>query len=124
MPEANTAFVFDPDPVERAWIVSALTPVVDMVVTLEASPTVAGMLRGQKLACLIASAEPEENFVLALVRELRRSGSALPAIILGSHSAFRTAIEIARLDGTTFLERPLTTLQLRSAVRRACQPGA
>jgi FixJ family two-component response regulator len=44
----------------------------------------------------------------------------LPAIVLGPHSAFRTAVDIARLDATDFLERPVSESELRRAVRRAC----
>jgi DNA-binding NtrC family response regulator len=46
----------------------------------------------------------------------------LPVIVLGSHHAFRTAVDIARLEATDFLERPVSVRQLRAAVRRAC-PG-
>jgi DNA-binding NtrC family response regulator len=41
-------------------------------------------------------------------------------IVLGSHRAFRTAVNIARLEATDFLERPVSARQLRAAVRRAC----
>jgi len=45
---------------------------------------------------------------------------SLPVIALGPHTAFREAVDIARLEGTDFLERPVTARQLRAAVRRAC----
>ena len=40
-------------------------------------------------------------------------------IVLGPHSAFRTAVDIARLTRTDFLERPVSVRQLRAALRRA-----
>jgi FixJ family two-component response regulator len=44
----------------------------------------------------------------------------LPVIVLGSHGAFRTAVDIARFAATDFLERPVSARQLRAAVCRAC----
>jgi len=114
------AFVFFPDPDERAWIVSTLTPVVGSVVALHDPSVALDMLKSQSRGCLVASTEPDPGTVLELVRALRSRGSQLPAIILGPHTAFRTAVEIARLDATVFLERPLTALQLRGAVQKAC----
>jgi DNA-binding NtrC family response regulator len=117
--EITTAFVLDADPLERAWIASALQPMVDSLVVVEASPMLVDMLQQQARGCLIACAEPEDGFLLALVRELRRRACLLPVIVLGSNTAFRTAVEMARLDATEFLERPLMSLQLRAAVRKA-----
>ena len=57
---------------------------------------------------------------LKLVRELRDRGATLPVIVLGPYSAFRTAVEIARLEATDFLERPVSARQLRTAVSKAC----
>lgn len=44
----------------------------------------------------------------------------VPVIVLGPHTAFRSAIDIARLDATDFLERPVSMRQLHAAVCRAC----
>ena len=55
-----------------------------------------------------------------LVRDLRSLGTLTPVIVLGSHTAFRTAVEIARFPATDFLERPVSAHQLRAAVLRAC----
>jgi FixJ family two-component response regulator len=76
---------------------------------------------GCKGACLVASAEPDEAATLKLVRELRGRGATLPVIVLGPDSAFRTAVEIARLEATDFLERPVSARQLRAAVSNACK---
>ncbi len=38
--------------------------------------------------------------------------------MLGPHSAFRTAVDVARLDGTDFLERPVSAQRLRAALRK------
>ncbi len=69
--------------------------------------------------CLIASAEPDAAATLDLVRAMRDKGAALPVIVLGPHSAFRTAVDIARLDATDFLEHPVSAHQLCAAVRKA-----
>ena len=55
---------------------------------------------------------------LELVRSLRRHGQALPVVVLGPHSAFRTAVDVARLDGTDFLERPVSAQRLRAALHK------
>jgi DNA-binding NtrC family response regulator len=115
-----TVYVIDPDPVERTWIQSALAPSVNAVVILDDGAALLARLPVGAGACLIASAEPDEAATLRLVRELRVRGAKLPAIVLGPHSAFRTAVDIARLEATDFLERPVSARQLRAAVRRAC----
>jgi FixJ family two-component response regulator len=117
---STTVYVIDPDPREWTWIQSALAPSFDAVVLLDGGAALLARLPACERACLIASAEPDETGTLGLVRELRARGTPLPVIVLGSHGAFRTAVEIARLEGTDFLERPVTARQLRAAVRRAC----
>ena len=120
-----TVYVIDPDPDERTWIQSALAPIVDAVVVLDdGAALLAHSLSGGEDACLVASAEPDNTATLELVRELRDRGATLPVIVLGPHSAFRTAVDIARLEATDFLERPVSARQLRAAVSKACKRGA
>jgi len=118
---AATVFVVDPDPEERKWIEWVLAPVAASVVFLDngAALAVHAPLPGE--ACLIAFADRDEAVALALLREFRRTGSKLPAIVLGPLSAFRTAVDIARLEATDFLERPVSARQLRAAVSKACK---
>ncbi|MEJ8857310.1 hypothetical protein WKW79_22230 [Variovorax robiniae] len=122
-PMAARAFVLEPDPLERSWIQSALGSVVKEIVFLGSPAALLGM---QAFAedCLVACTEPDAGAVLELVRELRRRGSRLPSIVYGPHTAFRTAVEIARMEATDFLERPFSARQLRIAVARACAPRA
>jgi FixJ family two-component response regulator len=116
----TTVYVIESDPNERSWIRSALASNVDAVVFLDDSAALlASPPPGSERACLIASAEPDQAATLKLVRELRCRGATLPVIVLGPHTAFRMAVEIARLAATDFLERPVTIRQLRAAVRKA-----
>lgn len=113
-------YVVVADSHDRAWIESALVGWVDSVVFLD---DVDGLLAKPPRGpghCLIASADEDQAATLRLVRELRNSGANVPVIVLGPHTAFRTAVDIARLDATDFLERPVSVRQLRAAVRRAC----
>ncbi|MEJ8850840.1 hypothetical protein [Variovorax rhizosphaerae] len=119
---ATTAFVLEPDPVERSWIASALAPLVETVVFVS-SPAALLSLQLSERDCLVACAEPDASAVLELVRELRLRGSRLPAIMFGSHTAFRTAVELARMEATDFLERPFSARQLRDAVHRTRAAG-
>ena len=96
----TTVYVIDPDPDERTWIQSALAPIVDAVVVLDDGAALLANLLACEGACLVASAEPDETATLKLVRELRGRGAKLPVIVLGPHSAFRTAVDIARLEAT------------------------
>jgi two-component system response regulator FixJ len=114
----TTVYVVDPDPAERAWIQSSLGRSVNAVVFVDDGQALLANVPGPEGACLIASAEPDAGATLELVRELRRRGATLPVIVLGPHSAFRTAVDIARLEATDFLERPVSARQLRAAVRR------
>jgi DNA-binding NtrC family response regulator len=113
-------YVVVADPHDRAWIESALVRWVDAVVFLDDPHGLPAKLPRGPGHCLIASADEDPAATLRLVRELRSAGAALPVIVLGPHSAFRTAVDIARLDATDFLERPVSVRQLCAAVRRAC----
>ena len=78
------------------------------------------MLAGNEGACLIVSVEPDEATAIKLVRKLRLAGSEIPVIALGSNTDFRTATEIARLEFTDFLGRPLIDHKMLTAVEFAC----
>lgn len=109
---------------ERAWVEAALARSVDSVVALDDGPGLLARVPRGAGNCLLASADGHEAATLQLVRELRSAGATLAVIVLGSHTAFRTAVDIARLDATDFLERPVSVRQLRAAVRRACPDAA
>ena len=115
-----TAYVIDPDPQERKWIQEILSPSVKTAGGLDDAEALLAVLGVREGACLILSVEPDETVALELVRELRLSGSNIPVIAVGSGTAFRTATDIARLELTDFLERPLTAHKLRAAVKCAC----
>lgn len=119
-----TVYVIDPDPNERTWIQSALAPVAGTVVVLDDGAALLARPPVCEGACLVASTEPDNTATLKLVRDLRDRGATLPVIVLGPHSAFRTAVDIARLEATDFLERPVSARQLRAAVSKACKRGA
>ena len=57
------------------------------------------------------------------MRGLRRRGEMLPVVMLGPHSAFRTAVDVARLSATDFLERPVSAQRLRAALLRVTGSG-
>ena len=117
----TSAYVVVADTHDRAWLASALThDLVDSVTYANDDAAQLAGLSGGPGRCLILTADKDENATLHLVRELRRLGNDIPVVVLGSHSAFRTAVEIARFEATDFLERPVSVRQLRSAIRRAC----
>ena len=120
----TTVYVINPDPMERKWIESVLAPGVDAVVCLENVDSLLADPPAGGAACLITSAEPGEHGALEIVLSLRRMGVKLPMIALGPHTAFRTAVDIARLAATDFLERPISERELRAAVNRACKGTA
>lgn len=113
-------YVVDPDAEECSWIEATLAPGIEAVRRIDSSESLLALLGARDGACLMVSAEPDEAATLELVRELRLSGSTIPVVVLGSRSAFRLATEIARLDATDFLQRPLSAFHLRAAVQRAC----
>jgi len=115
----TTAYVVVASSPDRAWIASALVPgLVDAVTFANHDAAQIANLPGGPGDCLILSADEDEASTLRLLRELRRRGNALPVIVLGPHRAFRTAVEIAQLEATDFLERPVSVRQLRAAIRR------
>lgn len=118
----TVGYVVVADPRDRAWIESGLASSVELVFVDGGPDLLARMPRGSG-NCLILSCDEDETATLRLVRDLRNSGGTLPVIVLGPHTAFRTAVAIARLDATDFLERPVGVRQLRAAVRRAAALG-
>lgn len=119
----TSVFVIDPDLEERKRIETALAPSGASLVFFEDDAGLLAALPAAELTCLIASAEIHGTATLELVRELRRRGITTPVIVLGSHTAFRTAIDLARLEATEFLERPISVWELQRAVRRAREAG-
>jgi FixJ family two-component response regulator len=119
----TTVYVIESDPDQRAWIESSLARSVDAVESVADGATLLARMPCGLRSCLVASAEPDAATTLKLVRELRDKGVALPVIVLGPHSAFRVAVDIARLEATDFLEHPVSALQLCAAVRKALNSG-
>ena len=117
----TSAYVVVADTHDRAWLASALThDLVDSVTYANDDAAQIAALPGGPGRCLILTADKDETATLHLIREIRRLGNDIPVVVLGPHSAFRIAVEIARLEATDFLERPVSVRQLRSAIRRAC----
>jgi FixJ family two-component response regulator len=106
---------------DRSWIEAALARSADTDAVFLDDPSSLLAKPPTGRSCVIALADANDLSTLALVRELRSRGSMLPVIVLGSHAAFRTAVEIARFPATDFLERPVSAHQLREAILRACK---
>lgn len=104
---------------DHVWIASALASTAYAVEFVGDGATLFARLPAVQPACLVTFAEPDAGATLQLVRDVRRCAPALPVIVLGSHSAFRTAVDIARLPATDFLERPVSSRQLRLAIGKA-----
>jgi DNA-binding NtrC family response regulator len=119
----NTVYVLERDPAECRWIESALAGRVRTIVFLTDGATLPDWLAAQGGDCLLCSVEPDAKAALELVRGLRRRGEMLPVVMLGPHSAFRTAVDVARLAGTDFLERPVSAQRLRAALHRLTAPA-
>jgi FixJ family two-component response regulator len=114
-----TVFVISPQSDERKWVEATLVLSVSEVVFVDDGPALLAQLPVALPACLVTAAEPDAGATLQLVRDLRERGAMLPVIVLGPHSAFRIAVDIARLPATDFLERPVSKRQLRLAVIKA-----
>ena len=115
---STTVYVVGFELSERAWVRSALGRSAHAVINVEDGDDLLVQLSSGPDQCVIASADVDGAATLALVRELRRQGILLPVIVLGPHSEFRTAVDIARLEATDFLERPVSARELRAALRR------
>jgi FixJ family two-component response regulator len=113
-----TVFVIDPDNDDRTWIASALASTAYDVEFVADNAALRARLHAEEPACVVMFAEPDADAALRRVHELRGSAPALPVIVLGPHSAFRIAVDIARLPATDFLERPVSARQLRLAISK------
>lgn len=114
-----TVLVINPDDDDRRWIASVFASTAYVAEFFTDEAALFARLPAEEPACLLAFAEPDADAALLLVRELRRRAPALPVIVLGPHSAFRMAVHVARLPATDFLERPVSSRQLRLAVAKA-----
>lgn len=117
----KTAYVLLSDAAERAWIDAALQRCVDRVVFLDGVASLPVRADEDEAECLIVSVEPVEHGVVKTIGDLRGSGNTIAVIALGSHAAFRQAIDIARMHATDFLERPVSDHELRQAVKHMCK---
>jgi DNA-binding NtrC family response regulator len=114
----NTVYVLERDADECRWIEAALAGEVRTLVFLHDGVTLLDWLAVQGGDCLLCGAEPDAAAALEVVRSLRRNGQSLPVVMIGTHGAFRTAVDMARLAGTDFLQRPISAQRLRAALRR------
>ena len=113
----RTVYVLLSDAKEREWVKATLPKKMGQVVSLDDIGELPSDAPSGN-ACLIVSAEPIEDGAVKLINELRDHGSAIAVIALGSHAVFRVAVDIARMDGTDFLERPVSDRELLQAVQR------
>ena len=113
-----TVYVVEPDAAERRWLETALAGIGDAQVFLDAAPTLLQRLPLAPGDCLVCTAEAGDGTAVELVRELRRRGETLPVLVIGPMTAFRTAVDIARLEATDFLARPVSIGRLRHTLRR------
>lgn len=118
----RTAYVLLADARQRTRIDAALVHCVDRVVQLDGIDALPARAADNEQDCLIVSAESAEPDVVKTIGALRDRGNTIAVIALGSHAAFRQAVDIARFDGTDVLESPVTDRELRRAVRRMCGP--
>lgn len=115
----DTVYVLERDADDCRWIEAALAGQVRKLIFLHDGSSLLDWLWLQGGDCLLCDTEPDAQAALELVRRLRRNGLPLPVLMIGPHSAFRTAVDVARLAGTDFLQRPLSAQRLRAALRRA-----
>ena len=114
----NTVYVLGRDADECRWIEAALAGQVRRIVFLSDGATLPHWQAAQRGDCLLCDTEPDAAAALELVRSLRQRGDMLPVVMMGPHSAFRTAVDVARLQATDFVERPLSAQRLRAALQR------
>lgn len=114
----DTVYVIEGDAAERRWIESVLAGQARRLVFLDGGQALLGHLPARPGDCLLCSTEPDAAAALELVRGLRARGEALPVVMTGPYSAFRTAVDLARLAVTDFVERPLSAQRLRDALQR------
>ena len=121
MPAA--VFVVNPAHDNRGWIAAALASTDYVVEFVADGAGLFARLPSAHPACVVSFVEPDARAALQLVREVRHKFPDLPVIVLGPHSAFRTAVDIARLPATDFLELPVSNWQLRLAIGKALKVG-
>jgi len=119
----QTVYVLERDPAERQWIEHALQGTGRSLVFVEDVEALAGRLPARDGDCLVCGAEPDGAAALQLVRGLRQRGERLPVVVIGPHSAFRSAVDVARLEATDFIERPGSAQRLRAALLSVTQPA-
>lgn len=117
----RTAYVLLAGAEERARVDAALARCVDRVVFLDAIDALPTQADEGEQDCLILSAEAAEPGPVKVIGELRERGNTIAVIALGSHAAFRQAVEIARMEATDVLESPVSDRELRQAVKRMCK---
>jgi DNA-binding NtrC family response regulator len=120
----QTVYVLERDLAERQWIERALRSTGRSLVFVDDGEALAGWLPAHDGDGLVCGAEPDGTAALHLVRGLRQRGERLPVVVIGPHSAFRSAVDVARFEATDFIERPCSAQRLRAALLKVTQPAA
>lgn len=120
----STVFVLESDPAERDSLAAALAGIGDAQVLLGRCEALFDHLPARAGDCLVCGADIDGVSAAELVRTLRQRGEKLPVLVTGPITAFRTAVDVARLEAADFLERPVSARRLRSALQRmGCTPA-
>lgn len=115
---SSIVYVVEPDAAEREWLGAALAGFGHQRIFLDSGAKLLARLPLHAGDGLVCAADADENAALDLVRELRRRGETVPVVVIGPMTAFRAAVDIARLEATDFLARPVSARRLRHALRR------
>lgn len=79
--------------------------------------------RGDGLGCLITDVRMPDMSGLDLLRELKKSASSMPVIVMTGHADVPLAVEAMKLGAVDFIEKPFDDEVLLASVRSTLDRG-
>lgn len=121
MPDDAAVHVVDDDSAMRESLDFLLGTAGFTVRLFDSAPSFLAVLSTVGRGCVVTDVRMPEMDGLELLRRIKRSGHALPVIVMTGHGDVPLAVEAMRLGAVDFIEKPFEDETLFAAVRSALE---
>jgi CheY-like chemotaxis protein len=118
-----TVLVVDDNPLERAAVIAAISPIGVNVIEVEDGKAALNVLKHQTVNLVISDLIMPKMSGLMLLHSLLEQGIHLPFIVVTSYSDKDSAVQALRLGAFDYLEKPIDADDLENVAREAINAG-
>jgi len=115
----DIVYIVAPLPGESGRIAEALSGEQLDLRTFDTAEALIAQLGTDACGCVVAPVDLPGMGVRSLIEEVRRRQLCLTVVVLGRGDDLRAAVDVVRAGAAEFVEHPLKTRRLRTAVHRA-----